>query len=109
VRGDRYFSARDAAGELIGYFGLGYSDGVAGIGVGLRPDLTGRGLGLSFLEQGIAFAIARYSPERFRLFVAAFNKRAITVYERAGFVRTRTFDHETDGGVFRFVEMERPA
>ncbi len=109
VRGDRYFSARDASGELIGYFGLGFDDGVAGIGVGLRPDLTGRGLGLAFLEQGLAFANERYSPVRFRLSVAVFNKRAITVYERAGFVRTRTYDHETNGGVFRFVEMERPA
>jgi ribosomal-protein-alanine N-acetyltransferase len=109
VRGDRYFSARDASGELIGYFGLGFDDGVAGIGVGLRPDLTGRGLGLAFLEQGLAFASERYSPERFRLSVAAFNKRAITVYERAGFVRTRTYDHETNSGVFRFVEMERLA
>jgi [ribosomal protein S18]-alanine N-acetyltransferase len=109
VRGDRYFSARDASGELIGYFGLSFADGVAGIGVGLRPDLTGRGLGLSFLEQGLGFATKRYSPERFRLSVAVFNKRAITVYERAGFVRTRTYDHETNGGVFRFVEMERPA
>jgi [ribosomal protein S18]-alanine N-acetyltransferase len=109
VRGDRYFSARDASGELIGYFGLGFDDGVAGIGVGLRPELTGRGLGLAFLEQGLAFASERYSPERFRLSVAAFNKRAITVYERAGFVRTRTYDHETNSGVFRFVEMERLA
>jgi [ribosomal protein S18]-alanine N-acetyltransferase len=109
VRGDRYFSARDATGELIGYFGLGFDDGIAGIGVGLRPDLTGRGLGLAFLEQGLAFATERYSPARFRLSVAVFNKRAITVYERAGFVRTRTYDHETNGGVFRFVEMERPA
>jgi [ribosomal protein S18]-alanine N-acetyltransferase len=109
VRGDRYFSARDASGELIGYFGLGFGDGIAGIGVGLRPDLTGRGLGLEFLEQGLAFATERYSPKRFRLSVAVFNKRAITVYERAGFVRTRTYDHETTGGVFRFVEMERPA
>jgi ribosomal-protein-alanine N-acetyltransferase len=109
VRGDRYFSARDKSGDLIGYFGLGFADGVADIGVGLRPDLTGQGLGLQFLEQGLAFATELFSPERFRLSVAVFNKRAITVYERAGFVRTRTYDHETNGGVFRFVELERPA
>jgi [ribosomal protein S18]-alanine N-acetyltransferase len=107
-RGDHYYSAHDKGGELIGFFGFGYSEGVAGIGVGLRPDLTGRGLGLSFLEQGLAFLEARYAPECYRLSVAEFNRRAIKVYERAGFVRTRSFVHETNGGTFRFVEMERP-
>jgi ribosomal-protein-alanine N-acetyltransferase len=41
--------------------------------------------------------------------VASFNERAIKVYERAGFVTTRAFDHETSGGVYRFLEMTRPA
>jgi [ribosomal protein S18]-alanine N-acetyltransferase len=108
-RGDRYFSGRDPSGELVGFYGFGCEDGVAGIGVGLRPDLTGRGLGLSFLEEGLAFAMERYAPVSYRLFVAEFNERAIKVYERAGFVRTRSFVHETNGGVFRFVEMGRPA
>jgi len=108
-RGDKYFSARDAAGELIGYFGLVHSEHVVGIGLGLRPDLTGRGLGQPYLESGLDFARERFGARHFRLSVAVFNERAITVYERAGFVRTRTFDHETNGGVFSFVEMERPA
>jgi ribosomal-protein-alanine N-acetyltransferase len=108
LRGDRYFSARDASDELVGFFGIGYDDGVVGIGVGLRPDLTGRGLGLGFLEDGLAFAKERYAPERYRLSVAEFNQRAITVYERAGFVETRSYVHETNGRVFRFVDMERP-
>lgn len=109
LRGDKYFSARDATGELIGYFGLVQNEDVVGVGVGLRPDLTGRGLGQPYLEAGLEFARERFDARRFRLSVAAFNERAITVYERAGFVRTRTFDHETNGGVFSFVEMERPA
>jgi len=108
-RGDGYFSAHDATGELIGFFGFGREGDVVGVGVGLRPDLTGRGLGLSFVEEGLAFAREQFAPARFRLSVAAFNERAIKVYERAGFVVTRTFMHETNGGVFPFVEMERPA
>ncbi len=108
-RGNRYFSAHDAAGELIGFFGFGCKGDVVGVGVGLRPDLTGRGLGLAFLEQGLVFANDRFRPRRFKLGVAEFNERAIKVYERAGFARTRSFVHETNGGLFPFVEMERPA
>lgn len=108
-RGDRYFSAHEASGELIGFYGFGREGEVVGVGVGLRPDLTGRGLGLAFLEQGLRVAHDRFQPLRFKLSVAEFNERAIKVYERAGFVRTRSFQHETNGGLFSFVEMERPA
>ena len=108
-RGGKYFSAHDATGELIGFFGFTRHDDVVGVGVGLRPDLTGHGLGLEFFEQGLAFARARFASPRFRLSVATFNERAIKVYEHAGFAVTRSFMHETNGGVFPFVEMERPA
>jgi [ribosomal protein S18]-alanine N-acetyltransferase len=108
-RGDRYFSGRDGNGELIGYFGFGCEADVVGVGAGLRPDLTGQGLGLAFLQEGLAFAQERFTPRRFRLFVAEFNERAIKVYERAGFARTRTFLHETNGGSFAYLEMERAA
>lgn len=109
LRGDRYYSARGVSGELVGYFGFSRDDRVVGVGLALRPDLTGCGLGLSFLEAGLEFARTRFAAQRFRLSVAAFNLRAITVYERAGFVRARSFEHETNGGLFSFVEMERPA
>lgn len=108
-RGDRYFAAYDATGDLVGYFGFSRDREVVGVGVGLRPDLTGRGLGLGFLEEGLAYARARFAPRRFRLVVAEFNGRAITVYERAGFVRARTFERATNGGLHSFVVMERSA
>ena len=77
------------------------------IGLGLRPDLTGQGLGLQFFLEGVAFARDRFPGRRVTLNVAAFNERAITVYERAGFRRTgghvRTFDR---WGEVPFIEME---
>ena len=79
------------------------------VGLGLRPDLTGHGLGTSFVEQGLEFGKARFAPKRFRLDVAEFNDRAVKVYERAGFVRTRSFPQQTNGGSYPFLEMERPA
>jgi len=109
-RGERYFAVRDDRDALVGYFGFGPDvAGVVGIGVGLRPDLTGRGLGRSVLEEGLAYARARFRPRRFRLSVAEFNTRAITVYERVGFVRTRSYRHELNGREFTFVELEREA
>jgi len=107
-RAGQYFSVH-AAEELIGFFQLKSDGDAVVVGLGLRPDLTGRGLGQSFLEAGLAFAREQFAPRSFRLSVAMFNERAITVYERAGFVASRRFSHETNGGLFPFVEMERPA
>ena len=44
--------------------------------LGLRPDLTGRGLGLEFFRAGLAFARERYQPQRVYLHVAEFNEWA---------------------------------
>jgi len=108
-RGDRYYSAHNADRELIGFFELRSAGDTVVVGIGLRPDHTGRGLGQSFLETGLTFAREQFAPGHFKLSVAEFNLRAITVYERAGFVTTRSYMHETNGGLFSFVEMERPA
>jgi ribosomal-protein-alanine N-acetyltransferase len=106
---DMYYAAEDDRGQLVGFFQFERDGDTVEIGLGLRPDLTGRGLGLSFIQVGLAFAQSRYAPKTFRLAVAAFNLRAITVYERAGFRRTRTYQHETNGGIHEFIEMVRSA
>ena len=107
LRGDVYFSVRDEKGELAGFFGFKRpaSDTVE-IGLGLHPELTGRGLGASFLAAGLDYARSRFAPARFVLSVATFNRRAITVYERAGFAAIRVYMHSTNGGEWEFVEME---
>ncbi|MGH3134947.1 MAG: GNAT family N-acetyltransferase [Gaiellaceae bacterium] len=108
-RGESYFSARDSTGRLVGFLSFRCEADIVSLGLGLRPDLTGRGLGQSFLDAGLAFAREHFAPSYFRLGVADFNARAIKVYERAGFVTTRSYMHETNGSLFSFVEMERPA
>jgi ribosomal-protein-alanine N-acetyltransferase len=79
------------------------------VGLGLRPDLVGRGLGLAFVEAGLDFAHETFAPASYRLSVATFNRRAIAVYERAGFRATRSFIQHTNGGDHEFVAMTRPA
>lgn len=112
-----YFSAFSDGG-LVGYFCFGaearvpggdYSGEAVDVGLGMRPDLTGKGLGLDFLESGLASAKERFAPARFRLSVAEFNERAITVYERAGFAKAGRFIQKTNGRRHSFILMTRPA
>ena len=104
---DRYFAGFDEAGGLIGHYYFERQGDVLVYGLGLRPELTGRGLGLEFFRAGLEFGRARFRPERIVLAVAAFNERAITVYERAGFRvigrHVRTFP---EFGDVEFVDME---
>jgi [ribosomal protein S18]-alanine N-acetyltransferase len=104
--GRRYFAA-NADGELAGFFVFKLSDGVADVGLGLRPELTGQGHGAAFLDAGLRFAAGRLGARRYTLAVAAFNRRAIAVYERAGFVATGRYRHRTNGADHDFVAMAR--
>ena len=104
---ERYFAVRDEDGELIGFYYYEQKPDALEYGLGLRPDLTGRGFGLGFFRAGLAFGRERYRPPFVRLFVAAFNERAIKVYERAGFRETgrhmRSFERF---GEVEFVNMK---
>ena len=109
LRGEAYFAAEDEAGALVGFFSFRQEERTLVVGLGLRPDLTGQGLGGSFLSAGLDYGRERFAPDQFSLAVATFNERAIKVYERAGFTRVRVYMHETNGGEWEFLEMRRPA
>jgi RimJ/RimL family protein N-acetyltransferase len=104
---ERFFAARDSEGGLVGFYYFDLKADAVEYGLGLRPDLTGRGLGLAFFRRGLEFARERFGTTKIVLNVAAFNERAIRVYERAGFRRTgehvRTFER---WGTAAFIEME---
>jgi ribosomal-protein-alanine N-acetyltransferase len=93
---ERFYEARDEAGELIGFYYFEPNPPDLDYGLGLRPDLTGRGLGPEFFQAGLVFARGLYRPQHVYLHVAEFNERARLVYERAGFSvvssHVRTFD-----------------
>lgn len=117
------FAVKDDSGELIGFYAFGQTATVPGghaagayaatdlldIGLGLRPDLTGRGLGLPFIRAALEFAERTVGARGFRLSVATFNRRAIRVYERAGFVPGTTFTSATPNGDTEFLLMTRAA
>ena len=93
--------------ELIGFYCFTQiSNDTIDIGLGMKPSFTGKGQGLEFLEAGLDFAKSLYHPEKLTLSVAAFNKRAIKVYKRAGFREEETFLQKTNGSQFEFVKMK---
>ena len=93
----------DDGGELVGFFNFVREGDEVRIGLGMRPDLTGRGLAQPFIQAGLEYALAQWEPLRFRLWVARWNERALRAYRSAGFHEVR------HGEESRFVEMERSA
>lgn len=108
VRDAKYRSVY-VADDLVGFFGFALEGTTVEVGLGLRPDLTGRRFGREFLEAGLEFAREHFRPLRFQLRVAAFNERAIKLYERAGFVRDAVYLHDFYGTPYEFLVMSRPA
>jgi ribosomal-protein-alanine N-acetyltransferase len=117
--GATWFAADDAeTGTLAGFLELVASesetDGATHVevevGLGLRPDLTGQGIGASFVQAALAFSRERWQPSAFALDVFPWNERAIRCYEGTGFERgevyVRTFP---DGNEVTFLRMARPA
>lgn len=105
---DQYHAAVIEEGTLAGFLQTIPEADAVEIGLGLRPDLTGLGHGRDFLDACLHFAAEQFTVQRFTLAVAAFNRRAITVYERAGFRVAGTFTQHTNGVEYPFVRMERP-
>jgi len=97
-------------GALDAFWYFDRHDDVVEVGIGLRPDLTGRGLGESFLRAQLEHASQQWRPATFRLFVAAWNERAIRLYERLGFREVaRETRHFELVGDHEFIRMERAA
>jgi RimJ/RimL family protein N-acetyltransferase len=68
-----------------------YRSAALDIGMGVRPDLTGRGTGASFAAAVIDFALKSFVPPALRVTVAAFNLRAQRVWIKNGFQATQSF------------------
>ena len=109
---DRGFHAVLDVDRLIGFRSFGpdgqvpgwtYDDTALDTGGGLRPELTGRGLGRTVISAGLAFGRHRFEPPAFRVTVAAFNTRALHTVESMGFTRTGQFAATTSGRSFEVL------
>ena len=93
-----YTAVKDETGTLIGFYCSGqsaqvpagrmlgaYTEPAIDIGIGMHPELTGKGNGYLFFSFVLNELTALDSHSIFRLTVAGFNKRAIKLYEKMGF------------------------
>jgi len=69
-----------------------YSGPAVDIGMGMKPELTGRGYGHLFVDAVARAAWSTFDTARLRVSVAIENRRAVTVWERAGFRETQRFN-----------------
>ncbi len=111
-----YYRIDNDQSEMIGFCCFGrdaqvpggdYARSALDIGLGVRPDLTGHGRGSSFADEVIEFGKQTYKPERLRVTIAGFNRRAQRVWEKAGFKKVQTFTRP--GSKHDFVILERAA
>ncbi|MFY9945499.1 MAG: GNAT family protein [Exiguobacterium chiriqhucha] len=106
-RGQSVFAVA-SDGELVGFVSVAQTDAeTVDLGLGMKPDLTGNGGGRAFVTSILDFVNTTYAPRRITLSVAAFNVRAIRVYEACGFKQTGSFQQPTNGSTFTFIQMER--
>ena len=110
-----YQSVRNEEGELVAFLCFGpearvaggeYLDGPLDVGCGIRPDLTGRGLGPEIIRLAIEVGSGLYNAHSFRATIAAFNQRAQKAAGKAGFVSVASFRRPSDD--LPFVILERP-
>jgi len=103
-----YYSVFNEENELVGFFVFKPDGQTVEVGLGLRPDLTGKGLGRAFITAGLTFGQEHFSVDVWSLSVAIFNTRAIRLYKHAGFTPHNTFLQHTNGGEYEFLRMVRP-
>jgi RimJ/RimL family protein N-acetyltransferase len=106
---NRYHAISDDHGHLVAYCCFGadarvpggeYSPDAIDIGMGVRPDLTGQGQGITYVCAVVDFARRTLDPQSFRVTVAEFNSRAMKVWQKAGFEVTQRFERTSDGRAF---------
>ncbi|WP_145038795.1 GNAT family N-acetyltransferase [Paenibacillus sp. Y412MC10] len=113
-----YYAILDDEQQLIGFCCTGssaqipiaiplraYDEDLLDIGLGMKPELTGKGLGHKFLSCVLASMGELHQRKSFRLTVARFNERAIRLYAKLGFSEAATFDK---GGTSFMTMVKKP-
>ncbi len=104
--------------DLIGFCCFGHEAQVPGgdygedaldVGIGLRPNLTGQGLGGQVIAALLDVARQTFGAQPFRATIAAWNRRSIRTFEKLGFKQTATFRTEGNPASDTWVQLVRGA
>lgn len=113
LRLQQYGAVLDERQGLIGYVQFFPMGNVTRLGLGLRPDLCGQGLGSSIVRFMAEEARKRMPGNEIDLEVLIWNERAIRAYEKAGFRISDTYLRPslTGGGpeLFHCMVFEPPS
>ncbi|WP_209866457.1 GNAT family N-acetyltransferase [Paenibacillus shirakamiensis] len=105
IRMKQYISILSTEGELCGFSQIFPLQGVLRLGLGMKPDWCGRGMGKNFVQTVTQEARRRNPHAEIDLEVSTWNERAIRVYEKAGFQITDSYELRTAEGLKSFYCM----
>lgn len=113
---NNFYGIFEVQENFVGYCSFGQDGQVLGgdydeqgldIGMGIRPELTGQGQGVRYVEAVLDFARQMFAPALFRVTIAELNQRAVRVWQKAGFHIIKHFKHPSQN--LSFVILVREA
>ncbi|WP_202710289.1 GNAT family N-acetyltransferase [Sporosalibacterium faouarense] len=106
-RDKNFLGLYDQNHQILGFAGFSYpKENTTRIGLGLKPDICGKGIGEYFVNLIINESKKRCSSGNIDLEVLTWNKRAYKVYRKCGFKTVETYIRKTPTGNSKFHRME---
>lgn len=102
----RYFLSIWQSESLIGFGRIEPEGERISLGIGLKPECCGKGMGSQAMALLVTEAQRRFPNRVLGLEVRRFNKRAIRCYEAAGFKAQSTYMKETLHGFIAYQYMQ---